>query len=205
MKIDINHGTIRALLLCAAKDDLRTYLNSIYIDATGDDPAHPVVLVAATGTVLLAVPVQAADVEGLQSGGWIVPRSLWESVKPAKVGRTVLPLVATVGEGDAQTVTLVGATQGVATVGEGRYPDWRRVMPENPTGEMAQYDPALVGVFADVAKHLDARYPYLRMNGTNPARWENLNGAYGVMMPWRNDATEPPGLPTWAKHSTTST
>ena len=207
MQININAEILKALLITAPKSDFRFYLNSVLLEIR----AEHATLIACDGHMLLAVPLPADAIEGERmAGDYIIPRTLLESVKPAKVGRTVLPLVleitASTGA-QGQTIyalTLKGATHGMGAPVDGRFPDWRRVIPEKASGESAQFDARLVARFGDIYDALGgskkACMPIIHYNGVGAALVSNLgHDALGVVMPLRERTPAHPGLPAWAK------
>jgi DNA polymerase-3 subunit beta len=211
MQVSIPAGIIKALLITAPKTDVRFYLNGALLEIR----ERHATLIATDGHMLLAVPLPADAIEGERMvGDYIIPRSLLESVKPAKVGRTVLPLVlevtaATGAQGQTvYTLTLKGATHGMCAPVDGRFPDWRRVMPEKASGESVQFDARLVARFGDIFDALGGskKYcaPVIHYNGVNAALVSNLgHGALGVIMPLRDKTPAHPGVPAWAKQPQT--
>jgi len=216
VKLTIKAETIKALLAVAAKSDVRYYLNAIAIDAraTGD-----VTLVATDGHRLLAVPVDSDDIENFADfmpGVWVVDRALLESVKPMKAGRTDFPLTLTLagvsaGNPPNATVQLTGATTASGTTVDGRFPDWRRVMPASANGVASQFLPEYVGSFGKVGELLGGKGKsipcVIHHNGTDGALVTFPGSpAIGVIMPMRVSAdtcTPPhPGLPAWALAAT---
>lgn len=213
MKLTIKAETIKALLAVAAKSDVRYYLNAVAIDAraTGD-----VTLVATDGHRLLAVPMDADDIEDLLPGVWVVDRALLESVKPAKAGRIDFPLALTIagvitGNSPSATVSLAGATIASGKTVDGRFPDWRRVMPASANGIAAQFLPDYVGSFGKVGELLGGKGKsipcVIHHNGSDGALVTFPGSpAVGVIMPMRVSAdtsTPPhPGLPAWALAAT---
>lgn len=214
MKIQIKPETLKALLIIAAKQDIRYYLKSVFVDV---NPAGLVALVATDGHRLLAVPVAADDVTDALPGEYIIPRDALESVKPIKAGRHAMPLELTI-EQPAPTpdetrpgvmvnhparFTLAGATTAAGAVMDGRYPDWRRVLPTAANEVAGHYQPAYVADFGAVASLLTGKKdpcPVIHHNGLSGALVTGLgDGAIGVLMPMRvdDDATKHPGLPAW--------
>jgi DNA polymerase-3 subunit beta len=200
MKLTIAHDTLKALLLVAAKGDIRYYLNGVCIDVRASD----VTLVATNGHVMLAVPVEEADIEERTIGQFIIDRAMLDVIKPMKSGRNSLPITLTIGEEGACSVQ--GATTASGKLVDGRYPDWRRVMPAMCSGEAGQYDPAYYGLWGDVRALLTGSskaHPVIHQNGlVSAARVSQLGrGAIGVMMPLRVDAVElvADELPAWAR------
>lgn len=213
MKLTIQADVIKALLIIAAKDDVRYYLKGVCVDAREND----VTLVATDGHRMLAVPVPETDIEDILPGQYIIPRETLAMVKPCKAGRTTLPLEleittpAPVPDPERPGVTiqaptqftLRGATVATGTVIDSKYPDWRKVMPKSASGAVAQFQPAYVGDFGVVATLLSGRkdaWPTIHHNGTSGALVTGLgNGALGVIMPSRHETEPFPALPDWAR------
>lgn len=198
MKLTISHDTLKAMLLCAAKKDIRYYLNGILVDVRENDAT----LVATTGSIILTVPLDAESIEDRTIGEFIIPRELIEAVKPMKIGRTTLPITITIGPDRACSVQ--GATTATGLTIDGTYPTWRRVIPATASGEAGQFDPDLLAVFADVRRLLSGAggRPILHHNGTESARVSNLGAkAIGVIAPMRHtrEDLELPSLPAWAR------
>jgi DNA polymerase-3 subunit beta len=202
MKITIDHSIIKSLLICAAKHDVRYYLKGVSVDARANGD---VVLVATDGHRLLAYPVAVDNIEALAPGEYIIPRETLEAVKPAKAGRTVLPIqIDIVTEPDQPdpervgvtikgktSITVTGATSTVTAPIDGKFPDWRRIVPASTSGEIAQFNADYVSGFGDVCKLLGGKYgPFINHNGSAPAVVTNLPGALGLIMPFRLDGDE---------------
>jgi len=86
---------------------------------------------------------------------------------------------------------------------DGTFPNYRRVVPQDLTGEAAQYDPIYLADFAKARKELGGdrtTSPIVRYNGGSPAvvdfAWGTDFQAIGVLMPIR-DRTETTYY-TWA-------
>ena len=211
MQIVIPAEVIKALLITAAKSDVRFYLNGALLEVRQDHAT----MIATDGHMLLAVPLPADAIEGERMvGDYIIPRTLLESVKPAKVGRTVLPLALEISASPGAqgqtvyTLTLKGATHGIDKPVDGRFPDWRRVIPAKASGEAVQFDARLVARFGDVYDALGGskKYcaPIIHYNGTDAALVSNLgHNALGVIMPLREKTPSHPGVPAWAKQPQT--
>jgi DNA polymerase-3 subunit beta len=202
MKLTIDHSIIKALLICAAKHDVRYYLNGVSVDARANGD---VVLVATDGHRLLAYPVAVDNIEALAPGEYIIPRETLEAVKPAKVGRVTLPIqidiVTAPDQPDPErvgvtikgktTITVTGATSAVTAPIDGQYPNWRRIVPASTSGEIAQFNADYVSGFGDVCKLLGGSYgPYINHNGGACAVVTNLPGALGLIMPLRLDGDD---------------
>lgn len=215
MQIKITHDTLKALLIIAAKDDIRYYLKSVCVDVTDKGTA----LVACDGHRLLAVPVPADDVTDAMPGEYIIPRESIAAIKPCKAGKNTLPLELTITKPapvpdparpgvtvQAPTqFTLTGTTTATGIVADAKYPYWRRVLPQTASGEPGQFQAEYLGSFGDVARLLTGNKgnnPVIHHNGTSGAL-VTIPGhaAIGFIMPWRvdNKFLPHPGLPSWAK------
>jgi DNA polymerase-3 subunit beta len=209
MKITIDHSIIKALLICAAKVDVRYYLKGVCVDARANGD---VVLVATDGHRMLTYPVAVDAIEALAPGQYIIPREALEAVKPCKAGRVTLPITIEIVTAPDQpdperagvtikgktSITVTGATSTVTAPIDGKYPDWRRVVPKTVSGEPAQYNPEYIAGFGDACKLLGTKYPHIHHNGSSAAIVGNLGAALGVLMPMRSDA-EFSTLPAWVQ------
>lgn len=214
MKLTISHDVIKALLIVAPKQDIRYYLKGVLVDVRAQD----ITLVATDGNVMLSMP-HLDDVEGDRLiGQWIIPREALEAVKPCKAGRATLPISIEIIPGAERpdperpgvtikatdTITIAGATTTTTKPVDSRYPDWRRAVPGSASGEVAQFDPALVARLGDVHALLGGSEkfkPVIHHNGGSGALVSSLGRfALGVIMPYRVDAEDMrhPGLPSWA-------
>lgn len=216
MKITLDHSVVKALLICAAKQDVRYYLKGVCVDARANGD---VVLVTTDGHRMLAYPVATDAIEALAPGQYIIPREALEAVKPCKAGRVTLPItieIVTAPDMPDETrpgvtikgktsITVTGATSAVTAPIDGTYPDWRRVLPAKATGELAQYSGHYMADFHTIAGLLsDSKSPMapiVHHNGTGFTLVTRLGaGALGVIMPVRYDIEDMahPGLPAWA-------
>lgn len=197
MKITIDHSVIKALLICAAKQDVRYYLKGVLVDVRASD----VTLVTIDGHRLLAYPVATDAIEALAPGQYIIPREALEAVKPCKAGRITLPITIEIDTVKGLENKITGATSVVTPLIDGKFPDWRRVMPKTVSGEPTQYNPEYVSGFGDICKLLGGKYgPYINHNGSSAAPVTNLGPALGVIMPLRLDGDDVKfsTLPAWA-------
>lgn len=199
MKITIEHSIIKALLICAAKQDLRYYLQGVCVDARANGD---VTLVTTDGHRMLAYPVAVDAIESLAPGQYIIPREALEAVKPAKAGRTTLPITIEIDVAHGRDNKITGATSTVTPLIDGKFPDWRRVMPASVSNELAQYNCDYVGDFGRIAQLMGAKHPMvcINHNGASPAVITGLAPALGVLMPLRCDDDDRfTGLPIWAR------
>jgi len=153
------------------------------------------------------VPVLADDVESAIDGQYIIPRDVLDAVKPVKISRgDTLPLTIEIVD---TRITITGATTATSPTVDGRFPDWRRVMPKSATNELAQFNSDYLGSFGKVAELLGAKTKtgvtaVVHHNGADAALVTfPTSQALGVIMPCRVDAAgsvvQHPGLPAWAQ------
>ena len=219
MILTIQHSTIKALLTIAADKDVRYYLLGICVDvrAATDARLADVTLVATDGHIMLAHPVPLADVDGvIESGQYIIPRDALEAVAPMKAGRTALPIKLTIRtpaptmDAEGQTVVarpeveITGATTLRTTPIDGRYPDWRRVLPRTASGVPAPFDGRLIARIAKAYDYMNDKPKYFQLsihhNGPDgPSLITGWKGdGLGVIMPMRDPDTFPETLPAWS-------
>lgn len=159
--IDITVPTaqLAAALHCAAKNDVRYYLNGVFLDAKSG------CVVTTNGHVLyVSAPKQAVGI----TEDVILPRDFVEGVvKDAKKAEIV-------------TITFDGRALSTATrraiAVDGRFPDWRCVYPEQLSGEPAQFDKERLMLGAKANKALG-----VRACGGYPVYANGKNGAVGVL------------------------
>ena len=178
MKFLIPADTIKALLVIAAKKDIRDYLNSVCIDVRATDA----VAVATDGHKLLALPLTLADdAPALVPGCYIIRRESLEGVK-AVLKRPILVTI----DPTARTATLDNGSNFLthSPLMDDKYPDWRKVVPLTVSGEVAQFNAEYVGAFGKVHKLLGSAYsPGILHNGNAAARVVLTGDAVGVIMP----------------------
>lgn len=88
---------------------------------------------------------------------------------------------------------------------DGKFPDYRRVIPSACSGERGDFNPELLMRFVKVGKALKRRdSPILRQNGTGSAlvHFYAFDNFVGVCMPMRMFTEKTPdlGVPTWAQN-----
>lgn len=177
MKFEIRTSTLRAAVEFAAVKDIRYYLVGIYVTKGR--------VVATDGAIMGVFDAPGAE------GDVILPLALVQQViKAAK--KTALVEVEIL-EGRA-SMTVGGATFGGALI-EGKFPDYRRVIPDTVPNEgaTAQFDLALLDrAYAGVAAFYGVKPNLLRLehNGPSPAVvWHPGDiGAVGIVMPMRSEA-----------------
>jgi DNA polymerase-3 subunit beta len=182
MENTINIEVLRALLPLAAKNDVRFYLNGVYVDFQADKTVY----VATNGHVL------GKYVEEVGNGhtfSIIIP---YDVVKQLKVGRGTAKYGDLIFNPDMNAARIVNpaASQDLGfTSIDGKYPDYTKVIPEEPSGEVAQFDIELLYLFAQVNKAFGSKIPgrvKIDHNGERGALVHLSRSEFtGVIMPVR--------------------
>lgn len=202
MQFTIPVDTLKALLLAAGKKDTRYYLNGVLLDVRATDA----VAVATDGHKLLAVPVTQDGDAPYTVGQFIIPRDILESLKPAFKGA---PATITI-DAVAQKVSInTGGSSVSASLIDGRYPEWRRVVPHKVSGTVSQFDADYIAAFGKIHKLLGGKHsPAIAHNGDGkegggPARVVFPNDAVGVLMPMRYPVAPSLDNPSWLEYNPT--
>lgn len=185
----VEHSIIKALLIVAAKNDIRYYLNSIAVDVRSADTT----LVATDGLILLAVPI-AHDHE-MPLGVHKVDRVALDNLKLSSKSGSLLDVAIE----DGHATIRVNATESRTKLVDGKYPDWRSVIPRASSGEKAQFNPELLSRLQAAFRLLTGSktdVPTIHQNGMAGALVTSDCDALGIVMPGRFDR-EFPTLPTW--------
>ena len=191
MKVTLDAALMKGMLAFAGRQDIRFYLNSLLVETTETSA----ILVASDGHTLAAHRVAADDVEDHQPGlQVIVPRASLESVKPRRTGRAQTVSI----EVGAEAITVTGETTATTVPVDGKFPNWRRVLPATVSGEPGQVNPrfyARVGLLADAVLGKGAN-PATFFNGRGPLLIQFDEATQAVLMPLRDEPVFT-GLPTW--------
>ena len=136
MIVTLAKNQVKALLACAAKNDVRYYLNSILIDNSGENGC---IVVVTDGQVLLAG--KPDKVEYPEHGKWIVPRDILELALKTKAKDFFIE----VGASQAGCINNLPFT-----CIEGVFPPWRQVLSDAtehvPPTTAYQFDPDLMSI-----------------------------------------------------------
>lgn len=194
----IRRAHMRAALITAGNQDIRYYLNGLLFEVT---PAA-VFIVSADGHRLSVfrddtdarLVDESAPTERLQ---FIVPRDAIAQIKPDRlIDRVIVSF-----DSDAGTYSIKDVANSAEFSGplvDGRFPDWRPVVPHRADGTAAQLNPAYVGDLAKIAKALGhtKSCATIHHNGHAGALITHASSPeyLGVILPMRNDD----GLPNVA-------
>jgi hypothetical protein len=172
----------------APKSDIRYYLNGVLLEVTAAGRFY-----AATDGHKLVV-IREARQETDTDGQWILPRDVILGIKIQKAGRN--PVEHAELEIDGAKAKLDYCSTGtVFAFVDGKFPDWRRVIPTAPTGEIAQYNPDYLVAVRDCAAATvgTGKYSglYLAHNGTGAGLYQSHSPDFiGIVMPLRADTAD---------------
>lgn len=186
MQFTIKTNELKALLLCAAKNDHRYYLNGAHFEST----PNGIIAASTDGHRLLCINLPNEQAEGIKC---LIPRALIEAAVKTKA--QVIDIMI-----DGQNVTLSSAGQNVSgSLTEGVFPDFRRVVPQRVTGESggAQFQTEYISDFDKIGKLINGGKASIMLNGsmnTALVKFTDEN-VIGVLMPLRHylptDLTRP--------------
>lgn len=187
MKVSIVRRNLLAVAVAAAVQDVRCYLKSVLVEISATETR----LVATDGAILAAIRTSAEN-ETTEPFSFMIPVETISRVKSS--GSDVISLEI---EKDRY------ALDGVAfSPVDGKFPDYRRVIPKYVNGEPSFFDPELVARFAKIGKTLKAKgSTWIRQNGKNDAAVVLISGFedfIGVLMPVREtEKAKCPEIPAW--------
>lgn len=189
--MEINIRLLKAANLAASKEHTRYYLGGVAVQAD----ARGSYLVATDGHRLLAFR-QSGECYGGDPIDIIIPSDIIAGIK---LNKHVETAELTKDSDKAWRLDYCGTSIIFAPI-DGRFPDWRLVVPETTDGTPAQFNPAYVGDLAKVEKALGASVCAIAYNGFGPALvtfGTDVDG-FGVLMPMRVKEDIPTGKPSWA-------
>jgi len=154
--IKIPTKILAAAVSMAPKKDVRYYLNTVLIELVKDGTTF---VVSTDGSALFAARLPRDHIESIESIGHsrtlMIPRDVAEAAAKTRAGCVTLRIADTGTEHSLTT----GAVEHKFTQEDGRFPDWRRVIPATePTGAGAHLD-ARRSYAAAMAVDLAEGYP----------------------------------------------
>ena len=190
-------SALRAAAMIAPKSDVRFYLCGILLERR-DGVTR---LVTTDGQMLLLQVITEADNPG-EDFELILPRHFGEMKRPAKQESQLLHLMI---DWTQTPPGLTGSSNGATVEGfaiDGRYPNWRSVVPDRVSGAPAWLDPRFLEVMYRAAYEVragpvdkDKRRFDVYQNGTGPAVLRFRTNCYvlGLVSPYY----EPEGVDEW--------
>ena len=178
----INIKTINALAkYISPKNDIRYYLNGVLIEITDKGRFY-----AATDGHKMVV-IREARQELDVNGHYILPRDVILSIKLTK--RPALDIAEFNSENGKASIKYNG-TEINFSLCDGKFPEWRRVIPVSTSGEIAQFNPDYLASIRDCAEATIGINGYsgltLFHNGNSASLYQaNSPDFIGVIMPLR--------------------
>ena len=187
MQFTIKTNELKALLLCAAKNDVRYYLNGVHFESS----ANGMIAAATDGHRLLCINLPAENAPGIKN---LIPRALIEAAVKTKA-----PTIDITIEGG--NVTLASAGQSISgSITDGVFPDYRRVIPESVSGIQGNdFNNTYLVDFDKIGALIGGGKASVLQNGPGMSalvRFDNEN-AIGVIMPLRHDLHKNLSRPAW--------
>jgi len=183
--------TLKAALYCAAKNDVRYYLNGVCFEpSTG-------ALVATDGHVLFAIkttPIPGNEKEPAV----IIPRDLVERAVAMAGSASRMDLTLEVDGHRLRFTHTSDIVEGNDV--DGRFPEWRRIFRDakREQGEPGQFQPALLmnvqRAFSTLYNGRSKIFPVVTHAGRDNAALIScpaIRDAIGLVMPFRGDAVDP--------------
>nr|WP_249180058.1 DNA polymerase III subunit beta [Burkholderia dolosa] len=177
---------LKAAQILAAQQDIRYYLNGVFIEATPfetrlvatDGHKAGVFRYAVENDVLAGATVEV-----------IIPHEAIDRLKAAKSDMTAVVRLEVEDRQCSLCVDAMGARIQFVAV-DGRYPDYRRIFPKTMSGVPGQYRADLLMDFAKAAKLLikksPAVMPRLTYNGSCArVSFDDYDDFAGVVMGWQ--------------------
>lgn len=203
IKLTFDARTLKAALVCVSTDETRYYLKGVAVQYD----AGQLFIVATDGHRIIAMQ---PEVEAMQPDADIHPTDALglpynviipvDIVKNLKLNKLVDECTLTI-DGDKGELEHCGQSVRFNFI-DGTFPDWRRIIPPNISGELAQFDnkyigemPKIVAAFGKKVTHISIEH-----NGDAPAFVAlELPVPYVMLiMPYR-DRNPEATIPSWAK------
>ena len=194
IEFSIKTNTLKALLLFSAKKDIRHYLNGVFFESC----ENGINSVATDGHALIAI---RESIDNQYTGlSAIIPR---ESLERAVKTKSVSLIITT----DNERFNIADGGNVISgTCDDGRFPDYRRVIPSTCNNEPATYSAELLLNFEKANKLLTGvSRPKVLQNGTDGAqvKFTGTSNAIGVIMPMRDTENFSAYTPSWISESVT--
>lgn len=197
MEFTIESKIISTLKLFAAQKDIRTYLNGINLEIHSDK----VILTATDGNMLGCYRYEYTQDITEPVKNVIIPNDLLKHVKTK--GKVTFIISDEVNGLYERSVTII--YDGLSVTGKSidmMYPDFRRVIPNTTSNEIAQFDAdylATIGKAYKILNNTKNSWVRIEHNGSDGALFNLGNDNFiGVIMPLRTGGMcGKPTRPSW--------
>jgi hypothetical protein len=186
LSVTIDAKVLKAILLFAAKKDIRTYINTVHFERS----ANATYAVATNGHVVAVAKLDGMS--DLPPGSFTVPREYLEAAAFAKYSLLL---------DQAGTSVKITSIKGNMTVPllDAKFPDWRRVVTPQQTGEKSYFHPdyaALVEKAGQIIAPKPMAY-LIQQNGNNVGYCKISDDFHAYVMPIRSGLPSVVSSPTW--------
>jgi DNA polymerase III subunit beta len=196
MQIKLNY--LKAANVVSGDDKHRPQLEGVHVSVI----AQHVEYVATDGARLIALRHELSTDSACvwPAAGVIVPSALIERIKLAKRADDTAEITVV---NNLVTISYRGETFAMPAI-DYTFPEWRRVVPDKVSGEVAHFNAQYLADFSKAAKLLghNIECPLIGHNGVSAALIDFLGGrfetGFGVLMPHRECAA-PSEAPSWVK------
>jgi len=201
--ITINKAALKAVSRFAAKSDIRYYLVGVYVEANETETR----LVATDGHTML---VHRAPAENTHAWAGIIPLDTVTAILKHKTASKKVDFPIELSECSDTEGRIDYAGQAfIFKPVDGKFPDYRRVIPKDITGEAACYQPEFLQRVCDAAVDLgNAKTANFGMgyNGNSGAVCSINPDCLAVIMPLRQDMLSAGAVGfDWAREPATPT
>lgn len=149
MSYDIAKNDLAAMLILAAKQDIRYYLNGVCLEVGKKECRLIATNGHAMGVLKLDGNINVAE-SGIKRGQYIIPRNVIEFFKPKRDGFPHV-ILTHIGKGNENLWTMEDLYEKVTktfSMIDGKFPDYIKVMPDKPvSNEPAQLDDTYLAAF----------------------------------------------------------
>jgi DNA polymerase-3 subunit beta len=202
MKIEVNLKALVAMLNLAAKEDVRYYLNGVMVETS--EPGF-VRYLATNGHQMGLYREKSQSTESLNATEIILPAEKLKMIKlPKYITHGILTVEDAVIEHNVEKPRKCSLQYEDITLQfeeiQGRFPDYKRVLPIEFNGEAAQFDPELINAFAKLGKvFVDKKtkvIPIIMHNGTDVSgvMIDGIPEFYGAIMSYKFNEIK---VPLW--------
>jgi len=199
MKITIDRNALKAVSRFAAVKDIRYYLMGVQVESNALETR----LCATDGHTLA---VHRADAKGDNEGAWtgILPLDAVNTLlkmKPAHKSMKDEPIALTIAESGEIRCDWLGQSI-ICRAVDGRFPDYRRVIPETLDGQPAWINPDYLVRIVEAAKDIGIGAGFQFGFGGNSCSMAYIGtDMVAVVMPMRTDLTTDAIGAAWARNA----
>jgi hypothetical protein len=180
----IEASTLKALLLFAAKNDVRQYLNTVYFETT----TTGTYAVATNGHAIAVARID--ETQGRDKSSVLVHRDNMEAI--LKINPKHGIAIEQLPDNQVKIGSLT------VPIADGVFPDWRRVTNAQQTGEIAYFNPEYLAMVNKAGQIINKRaLPYMVQQNGGSVGYCSLNDVvHAYVMPMRGYG-EVVSAPTW--------